>query len=316
VLGVTLVACGGALVFLALYRQVELVAALSPWPGAANLVARALQRRASRDVEIWAEAVLGVVLLVGAGGLLAARSAAPRKVAPSVSPAHQRELERERERSAKAEKEIVSLRAELRSLRAPPAPPPGPAPSVRVEAIPIATPRPPAPVVTTNGTANGLGVVESHVVESRIVLAETPAEPPPAVGAPIVSAPPARPSSPPRPSSYPELRHELRFTAHVEVDFESDSHFYTGLTENLSEGGLFIATYSPRPVGTEIDLTLRLPHSAESIRARGTVRWIREFSDSSDTVPGMGVRLSMNDGDLVRVRRFLSTRPPLFFDDD
>jgi uncharacterized protein (TIGR02266 family) len=263
---------------------------------------------------MWAEALVGIVLLVGAGRLFAAGETAPRKVAPSASPAHQRELERERERSAKAEKEIASLRAELRSLRAPP-PVPAAAPSIRVEAVPIATPRPPAPALTTNGTANGLGVVESHVVESRIVLAETPAEPPPAVGSPPVS-PQARPSSPPRPSSYPELRHELRFTAHVEVDFESESHFYTGLTENLSEGGLFIETYSPRPVGTEIDLTLRLPHGTDPIRAKGTVRWIREFSESSDTVPGMGVRLSMNDGDLVRVRRFLSTRPPLFFDED
>jgi uncharacterized protein (TIGR02266 family) len=314
VLGVTLVACGGALLFLALYRQIELVAALSPWPGAATMVARALQRRASRDVEIWAEAVLAVVLLIAAGRLLSARGTPSRKVAPAVSPVHQRELDRERERSTKAEKEIASLRAELRSLRAPPTP--APAPSVRVEAVQVVTPRPPAPVVATNGTANGLGLVESRAVESRIVLAETPAEPPPAVGAPTASAPPTRPSSPPRPSSYPELRHELRFTAHVEVDFESDSHFYTGLTENLSEGGIFVATYSPRPVGTEIDLTLRLPHSAEPIRARGTVRWIREFSDSSDAVPGMGVRLSMNDGDLVRVRRFLSTRPPLFFDED
>ena len=66
----------------------------------------------------------------------------------------------------------------------------------------------------------------------------------------------------------------------------------------------------------QFDITLKLPGQPEPIRARGTVRWIREFSETSDTTPGMGLRLVMNDRDLPRVRRFLSTRPPLFFDED
>jgi uncharacterized protein (TIGR02266 family) len=121
---------------------------------------------------------------------------------------------------------------------------------------------------------------------------------------------------PPRRSSFPELRRELRFVAQVEVDFQSDSHFYTGLSENLSEGGLFIATYDVRPVGTEMDVVVRLPGHGEPIRTRGTVRWIREFSESSDAAPGMGLHLSLDDAALPRIRRFLSTRPPLFFDDE
>ncbi len=101
----------------------------------------------------------------------------------------------------------------------------------------------------------------------------------------------------------------------MEVDFESDSHFYTGLSENLSEGGLFVATYAPRPIGSEIDLTLRIPGQTEPMRARATVRWIRDFSEASDAAPGMGLHLHLDDQDLPRIRRFLSTRPPLFFDE-
>jgi uncharacterized protein (TIGR02266 family) len=96
----------------------------------------------------------------------------------------------------------------------------------------------------------------------------------------------------------------LRFAAHVEVDFESESHFYAGLSENLSEGGLFVATYAPRPVGSAIDVTLKLPGHGEPVRTRGTVRWVREFSEMSDTVPGMGLRLELDDQDLPRIRRF------------
>jgi len=64
-----------------------------------------------------------------------------------------------------------------------------------------------------------------------------------------------------------------------------------------------------------MDLTLKLPGHPDPIRARGTVRWVREYSESHDTQPGMGLYLELEDKDLPRVRRFLSTRPPLFFDD-
>jgi uncharacterized protein (TIGR02266 family) len=104
---------------------------------------------------------------------------------------------------------------------------------------------------------------------------------------------------------------------HVEVGLESDSNFYMGFSENISEGGLFLATYSIRPVGTELDLSLKLPYQEEPVRARGTVRWVREFSESSDAPPGMGVRFErIAEEDEPRIRAFLSSRPPMFFDDE
>jgi uncharacterized protein (TIGR02266 family) len=284
-LGVTLVLCAGALDFLALRRQAEILGAIAPWPGEASLAARVLTRRTHVDFETWAEIVGGMILLVAAGTLFAAPATRSRPVKRSIRPPV----------GATGSREVVPERGALPKTANGAAKPSAPASAVVVE---------PKPAFVE---AQGFG----------IQLAETPPEPPRAI-APVLDdpPPPAVPSSPPRRSSYPELRHELRFTAHVEVDFESESHFYTGLTENLSEGGIFIATFSPRPVGTEMDLTLKLPHQTEPIRTRGTVRWIREYSDSSDAQPGMGLKIALSERHLPAVRSFLSTRPPLFFDDD
>jgi uncharacterized protein (TIGR02266 family) len=120
-----------------------------------------------------------------------------------------------------------------------------------------------------------------------------------------------------RPPSLNGRRSNPRLGLHVEVGLESDSNFYMGFSENISEGGLFLATYSIRPVGTELDLSLKLPYQEEPVRARGTVRWVREFSESSDAPPGMGVRFErIAEEDEPRIRAFLSSRPPMFFDDE
>jgi hypothetical protein len=46
------------------------------------------------------------------------------------------------------------------------------------------------------------------------------------------------------------------------------------------------------------------------------VRWVREFSETSDTGPGMGVRFEqLSSQTAKRIRQFLASRPPLFFED-
>ncbi|HKQ68354.1 MAG TPA: TIGR02266 family protein [Polyangiaceae bacterium] len=112
-------------------------------------------------------------------------------------------------------------------------------------------------------------------------------------------------------------RAHARHDVELEVTLESETNFYQGLTENLSEGGLFIATHLVRPLGTSIEVSLKLPNLAEPIRAVGTVRWIREYSDTSDTSPGMGVRFEQIEPEQQeRIREFVAARPPLFHDED
>ncbi|HEY3595130.1 MAG TPA: TIGR02266 family protein [Polyangiaceae bacterium] len=112
-------------------------------------------------------------------------------------------------------------------------------------------------------------------------------------------------------------RQHARSEVELEVTLESEHNFYLGLTENLSEGGLFIATHTLRPMGSKVTVSLKLPNSPEPINATGTVRWVRQYSETSDTGPGMGVRFEELPPQQVNViRDFLAARAPLFHDED
>jgi len=107
-----------------------------------------------------------------------------------------------------------------------------------------------------------------------------------------------------------------RTVASVTVSFESESNFYVGLTGSALDGGIFIATHLPRSIGSAVDLTIGLPQEPP-IQAKGTVRWLRPYSEANETTPGMGVRLEhIATEDAIRIREFAKSRQPLFFDDD
>jgi uncharacterized protein (TIGR02266 family) len=111
-------------------------------------------------------------------------------------------------------------------------------------------------------------------------------------------------------------REHSRFTVDLDVTVGSDHNFYAGFAENLSAGGVFIATHKLKPVGSQIDLSINLP-DAVTLRALGEVRWIRVFNEHSDTPPGMGVRfLEIDEASVAAIGVFLSRRDPLFFDDE
>ena len=97
----------------------------------------------------------------------------------------------------------------------------------------------------------------------------------------------------------------------------SEHNLYAGLAENLSAGGLFIATHKLQKVGSKIELSLRMPGSDEEFAVVGEVRWVRLYNEQSDTSPGLGVRfLELPPGAAAAIERFLAQREPLFFDDE
>ena len=111
-------------------------------------------------------------------------------------------------------------------------------------------------------------------------------------------------------------RTEPRYAVEMEVGIGSESNFYVGFTENLSATGVFVATYTPKAMGTKVDVTLTLPTGAHLV-VPGTVRWIRNASPSGDTWPGMGVQFdTLSDEDQTKIREFIRIRDPLFFDDE
>src|SRR5205085_1377769 len=74
----------------------------------------------------------------------------------------------------------------------------------------------------------------------------------------------------------PELRraHE-RALLEVAVTLESDNNFYAGITNDISEGGVFIAMDHPPPIGREIGFDLRLHEDGPVWQVIGLVRWVR-----------------------------------------
>jgi uncharacterized protein (TIGR02266 family) len=120
---------------------------------------------------------------------------------------------------------------------------------------------------------------------------------------------------PPVPS---DRRLEPRYEVAVSVTFESEHNFYTGLTQDLSGGGLFVATHQLRPVGERIRLRFTLPSSKEPIEAITEVRWVRETAAKGGGAEvGMGLMfLQLAPQAKDAIKGFLAKRDSLFFDVD
>jgi uncharacterized protein (TIGR02266 family) len=136
---------------------------------------------------------------------------------------------------------------------------------------------------------------------AEVARAETPHKP--------ASVPPTAAER----ESWSDTRLKLRHTVEIEVGIASQSNLYLGFTENLSAAGVFVATYVSKPLGTHVEIALTFPNGDE-VRVPGVVRWLREAS--ADGWPGMGVQFEgLSDDDDAKIRKFLSVRDPLFYDD-
>jgi len=112
-----------------------------------------------------------------------------------------------------------------------------------------------------------------------------------------------------------ERRAAPRAAIETEVTMESDSNFYGGFTEDVSVGGLFIATHRCLPVGTPVDLRFTL--GSRRISSSGVVRWVREIDDKNPEMsPGVGVQFtSLPQEAQDEIARFVNRRDPVFYAD-
>jgi uncharacterized protein (TIGR02266 family) len=115
-----------------------------------------------------------------------------------------------------------------------------------------------------------------------------------------------------------ERRSSPRYQVQVEVGMQTESNFYTGLTQDLSGGGVFVATHQIRSVGDRIKVLLTLPGQTEPFEILTEVRWVRGTSLSrSAEDPGMGLRfLQMSPRARKVIGDFITQRDSLFFDED
>jgi uncharacterized protein (TIGR02266 family) len=99
----------------------------------------------------------------------------------------------------------------------------------------------------------------------------------------------------------------------VDIGMLSQSNFYTGISLDVSQGGVFVSTYQPSPPGTQVSLYFVLP-SGHSVQAEGTVRWTRAASE--DSTPGMGVAFTaLSEADAHAIAEFCAGRAPFYYEE-
>jgi uncharacterized protein (TIGR02266 family) len=86
-----------------------------------------------------------------------------------------------------------------------------------------------------------------------------------------------------------ERRAHFRFPTHLEVRFASGDELRSACLENISEGGIFVATRRPLPAGTPLRLWIAVPDGR--VEMAGRVAWVRP-NDSSAGPAGMGIRFA------------------------
>lgn len=98
----------------------------------------------------------------------------------------------------------------------------------------------------------------------------------------------------------------VRVKLAVKVDLEGDPSASAGLTQDISEGGLFVATNRARPVGDRMKLQFQLPGLTRPLSVETEVRWIRE-PPHSEAMGGMGLRfVNLSRDDAASIRAFLA----------
>jgi uncharacterized protein (TIGR02266 family) len=120
---------------------------------------------------------------------------------------------------------------------------------------------------------------------------------------------------PSRPDSLSQTRRQKpRVKSELELEFKDETHFYAGITQDISQGGVFIATYNVFPVGSRLELGFRLPGGAE-VRARGVVRWVRGEAEPEEERPGMGVAFTeLSEAALTAIAAYCQKRAPLYIE--
>ena len=107
------------------------------------------------------------------------------------------------------------------------------------------------------------------------------------------------------------------FEAAIELSQESDHNFYTGFTENISSGGIFIATRDLKALGTIMEVSFSIPGFETKITTRAEVRWQRLEQNHVDSMPGIGLRfLDLDATAEEAINTFIGKRASLFYDDE
>lgn len=96
-----------------------------------------------------------------------------------------------------------------------------------------------------------------------------------------------------RKDSGPDQRQFPRSPMMLKVEYSSTNDFFTDYTENISGGGVFIATTSKFDLGQEIDFAISFPGLLDPIQVKGEIKWRRTEADEEGPI-GIGVQFIMD----------------------
>jgi uncharacterized protein (TIGR02266 family) len=158
-----------------------------------------------------------------------------------------------------------------------------------------------------DSTSEAVGVAASAIARSLKTLH-------PAVRAAIEEAE-KRSLPPPAPATGGGSGDTVNVNVQTVLSMNTSHQFYTGFSENIEEGGIFVATFEPRPIGSKVLVNFKLP-GGRPVTARGEVQWVREYNPMTpDTAPGMGVKFTdLLPADRQAIEEFAKARAPMFYD--
>jgi len=119
-----------------------------------------------------------------------------------------------------------------------------------------------------------------------------------------------------------ERRRHPRAVIRMKVRFPDLTTLIENYAKDLSQGGIFIPTNDPKPVGTEIALTLIHPDTGEEIALQSEVVRVVTESEAHDKrdkrlVPGMGVKfINLSEAQQSALAKFLAVEYPVEPDQD
>jgi len=126
----------------------------------------------------------------------------------------------------------------------------------------------------------------------------------------------AKLSMPPGPPPGDGASETLNVNVNTVLSMNTDHQFYTGFSEDIQEGGIFVATFEPKPVKSKILVNFKLP-GGRPVTARGTVQFVREYNPMNpEMAPGMGVKFTdLLPEDRKAIESYIQSRAPMFYDD-
>ncbi len=96
-----------------------------------------------------------------------------------------------------------------------------------------------------------------------------------------------------------ERRASPRADIVVRVNYQNVDSLFSEFARNINDGGIFIETETPQPIGTNIELEFKLPGADLPIKVVGNVvRSISADQAESDAIAGMGIEFENLDSDV------------------